>query len=734
MATNINTIRVTLEANAKGLRQQVDSSKKKLQQFKKTTGSVSQGQKKFQENLRNTAGAIAAVQGPLGPVAGRISSIGAIIGRVNPLTLGLLGAFTLAGVALGKFVSAGANAEKQALKLEAIIKATGGSAQQTAVDIENLAQSIGINTLASVQGARDAAGVLLTFKSISGETFGEVLKLSQDLAAVGFGSINTAALQLGKALEEPEIGLSALRRVGVSFTEQQKEQIKVLSLTGRQQEAQALIIKALKEQVGGAGEGAAGGLSGAFDTLGERITLFFEKSAAGQKIVQSLTNVINGLSNILGKFIPEPLELSDNLRVLNNNFKETDEQILKNIQRINELTIKEDNLRKTKEKRKVQKEIRELEEATAKLQSENLARQQKIDLLNKEKEVINKASDIADKSIQKIIRATERETELANARGAQNKFLQLRNKLEDSLRSKLGESAEATEAINEQLERNKNLLLETALAEHERQLAIENTRSLEEKTLKTRTKRADTIALLSARDAKSQAMLNEIFKERDRLLALFKDEPDRLKRVNEELLKQIPLITEQTEAFFNQTERLKDINEIAEGIGTSFESAGKKITDAFIEGKTASLDFKEILRALLIDIQKTIIQVIILDQVKAQVTSIAKGFLPSLFGGGTKATGGAVQADKPTLVGERGPELFVPRTAGSIVPSSLTPGAMSGGGSGVVINQNLNFALGVTSTVRTEIANLLPTIQQSTISAVADAKLRGGKFAKAFGG
>ena len=50
------------------------------------------------------------------------------------------------------------------------------------------------------------------------------------------------------------------------------------------------------------------------------------------------------------------------------------------------------------------------------------------------------------------------------------------------------------------------------------------------------------------------------------------------------------------------------------------------------------------------------------------------------------------------------------------------------------LNQNLNFALGVTSTVRTEIANLLPTIQQSTISAVADAKLRGGKFAKAFGG
>ena len=97
------------------------------------------------------------------------------------------------------------------------------------------------------------------------------------------------------------------------------------------------------------------------------------------------------------------------------------------------------------------------------------------------------------------------------------------------------------------------------------------------------------------------------------------------------------------------------------------------------------------------------------------------------------ATGGSVQANNARIVGERGPELFVPRTAGVVTPSSLTPGKI-GGGQPIVINQNLNFALGVTNTVRTEIANLLPQIQQSTISAVADAKLRGGKFAKAFGG
>ena len=96
-----------------------------------------------------------------------------------------------------------------------------------------------------------------------------------------------------------------------------------------------------------------------------------------------------------------------------------------------------------------------------------------------------------------------------------------------------------------------------------------------------------------------------------------------------------------------------------------------------------------------------------------------------------RAGGGAVSGSQPRLVGERGPELFVPRTAGSITPSSLTPGKM--GGSPINISQNLNFAVGITNTVRAEVMNMLPAIQNSTLSAVAEAKQRGGKFSKAFG-
>ena len=95
------------------------------------------------------------------------------------------------------------------------------------------------------------------------------------------------AMQLGKALEEPIVGLGALRRVGVSFTEDQKELIKVLDMTGRKAEAQKIILEALDKQVGGAGVKAAQGLRGAIDSLVEGFTIWVEESIYGRKMVDA---------------------------------------------------------------------------------------------------------------------------------------------------------------------------------------------------------------------------------------------------------------------------------------------------------------------------------------------------------------------------------------------------------------------------------------------------------------
>ena len=660
MASNLATIRVELIANAQKFKSNIDKASTSLKKVEKSTKKASIGSKNMQKNMQNLSGSIAAVQGPLGPVAGRITAIGAIMGRVSFSTLALTGAFVLAGVAFTKFAKIGAQAESQFLKLEALLKATGGAARVTGQDIEAMAVAIGRGTLASVQGARDAAGVLLTFKSIAGETFTRTLALTQDLAAVGFGSMKTAALQLGKALEEPEIGLSALRRVGVSFNEQQKEQIKVMSLTGRQAEAQELILKALEEQVGGAGKGAAGGLSGAFDTLGENIVLFFEKSKAGKIIVSGLTTVIQGLANVMAKFVPEVQKLPDEIGQLNNRFKEINETINFQADAYKILTdriIEQESIAGSTAKgraTKLKKEREELNKKMAKSSEERQAIIDKTKLLEREEKVVIKIDKTADKTSNKLLRTQRRELQDLKATTRERAVNVNLRKLEDSLRSKLGEGAIAEEEINRILGERGGLIRENTI---------------------------------KVEDFKSQ---------------------------------------------------MEDIKSVANSVGQAFNKVGDNILDAFLRGKSGALDFKAILRELIIDIQKAIIKKLILDKVTGVITQGIEGiFSPKSPNIGTpdprvrgNAGGGTVQAGTPTLVGERGPELFVPGSAGSIRTNADTKGS-SGGGVNIV--QNLNFAVGITNTVRAEVMNMLPAIQNSTISAVADAKQRGGKFSKAFG-
>lgn len=91
-----------------------------------------------------------------------------------------------------------------------------------------------------------------------------------------------------------------------------------------------------------------------------------------------------------------------------------------------------------------------------------------------------------------------------------------------------------------------------------------------------------------------------------------------------------------------------------------------------------------------------------------------------------KAIGGPVQAGRPYMVGERGPEMFVPNQSGSIVPN----GQMASGGVNIV--QNINITTGVQQTVRAEVMQMLPQISNAAKGAVLDARRRGGSFAAAF--
>jgi hypothetical protein len=98
---------------------------------------------------------------------------------------------------------------------------------------------------------------LLTFKELAvtadvvGGAFDRATTAAVDLAAAGFGEASQNATQLGKALNDPIKGITALARSGVTFTAQEKEKIKALVESGKMYEAQDTLLKAIETQVGG---------------------------------------------------------------------------------------------------------------------------------------------------------------------------------------------------------------------------------------------------------------------------------------------------------------------------------------------------------------------------------------------------------------------------------------------------------------------------------------------------
>jgi hypothetical protein len=89
------------------------------------------------------------------------------------------------------------------------------------------------------------------------------------------------------------------------------------------------------------------------------------------------------------------------------------------------------------------------------------------------------------------------------------------------------------------------------------------------------------------------------------------------------------------------------------------------------------------------------------------------------------ASGGYAHGGRMALVGERGPELFMPRVGGTVIPNDQ----LGGGG----VNVTLNFSTGVQSTVRAEVMGLMPVISENVKQAVAEARMRGGSFSAAMG-
>lgn len=232
--------------------------------------------------------------------------------NIKGLVVGLSGA--LAGLGATRYFNSivrdAQEFESRMLSINALIRANGSAAGFTAETLRDQAEQLALTTLQSTRGVLDAQKVLLSFRRVSGSAFTQAIELSADLSAVLGTDMSSAALQLGKALENPVEGLSALSRSGTTFTQTQKDAVKAMVETNRLAEAQALILAEVRAQVGGAGEGQAQGLAGAFDTLGQRIEEFGLASAgaldSGGQLADIITRIAEGLNKVNETIDPDP--------------------------------------------------------------------------------------------------------------------------------------------------------------------------------------------------------------------------------------------------------------------------------------------------------------------------------------------------------------------------------------------------------------------------------------------
>lgn len=500
----------------------------------------------------------------------------------------------VAAVTIGiqKIVSATVDAERASARLDSALKATGSAAGLTRAELDQMAESLKRSSPFDDDEIRKGIASLLRFRDVQGDVFRQAARLAPDLATALDTDLVGAFTRLGRALEDPEKGLRALREAGLDVTSAQEQVNRVMKETGDVSKAQKIILDDLTKSVGGAAAGENAGLYGSLKGVekawGDVLKGLGQNEVAMQRMIRT-ARMLEGALKAVGA-IPEEGERKG----------------------------------PTREQRDI---------AAQGQAAQDSAR------------LIEQYQAIVDKETERVQRETaEREKRLRD----------------DDVKGWVAYADQVFEEADQM-----NLALAKISEEHWER---------EEK--------------LKQEDIKGWvAYAEQVFEEAD--------------EVNRALAR---LAEQDSEKARKAAERL----------GMTFASA---FEDAIV--KLNSL--RDILRGLAQDILRIF--------VRMQVTEPLAGFFTTLFSGGggvdvnaitPSASGGHRRAGQMLLVGERGPELFMPDRAGTVIPNH----AMGGG---TTLVQNIHFSANTPAAVRDAVFAAAPMIADATIARLNDQRLRGSR-------
>lgn len=293
----LGSVSVEVRANLKGYKKQMKEAENVTQ---KASKGMSKSIKKMgKATIRTTSG-----------MTGGFEKVRISIARLRNLTL--LTRFAMA--ALGfvairaiKDVTAAFNKQESAEKqLEQRLKSTGHAAGLTADELKKMASALQQVTTVGDETIIEAQGLLLTFTKIGRDVFPQAIKAVLNMSQALGQDLKSSALQLGKALNDPILGMTALRRVGVNFNKSQVELVKNMVDSNDILGAQKFILAELEIEFGGAAEAARdtfGGKNKALaNAFGDTMEIIGQKiSQTTSPAVRLLTNDLIALNKVLGE-------------------------------------------------------------------------------------------------------------------------------------------------------------------------------------------------------------------------------------------------------------------------------------------------------------------------------------------------------------------------------------------------------------------------------------------------
>jgi len=243
-----------------------------------------------------------SAMGRLTAMAGKAAGA---VRRMGAAATSMRGIVGIAAMGLAAKNAAEAAGEQMAAerKLESVLNATGNAAGFTADELKRMAADLQQVTNYGDEATISAMGVLASFTNIKGDVFKDATTAAQDLSAVMGQDLQSSVVQIGKALNDPIKGVTALQRVGVAFTQQQKDQIAAMVDAGDTMGAQQLILAELKKEFGGAAEAMADPMvqfGNAAGDVNEELGMLVRE--IGEALLPAGYKLLEWASNTIGSF------------------------------------------------------------------------------------------------------------------------------------------------------------------------------------------------------------------------------------------------------------------------------------------------------------------------------------------------------------------------------------------------------------------------------------------------